>query len=378
MSFSVGEPPRRRADGRHGETVLNHGAMAAPPRDEDLITRLQAQLDVFVATQRDRLADAGPEAAALLDAAHAAVSGGKRLRAAYCYWAWRAAGGSIEDDRPIVAGAALEWLQASALAHDDVIDESDTRRGRPSAHRAFATQHRVRGWRGDAGHYGVGAAILLGDLMLSWADETFAPLRTSTEAGGHFDACKSEVVAGQFLDVVAEAAGDPSVESAMRVVRYKAAKYTVERPLLIGATLAGASPVLVESLRGFGLPIGEAFQLRDDVLGVFGDAAVTGKPAGDDLRAGKRTVLIARAYERSDAAQRTTLDDLVGDPRLDSAGVERVRDVVRETGALTAVEEHITTLHDTALQALDAAPIIDEVARKSLTQLAERTVQRER
>jgi geranylgeranyl diphosphate synthase, type I len=354
------------------------GAMAAPPRDEDLIARVRSQLDSFVAVQRDRLAEAGPGAAALLDAAHAGVSGGKRLRAAYCYWGWRAAGGSTGDDRPIIAGAALEWLQASALVHDDVIDESATRRGRPAAHRAFADQHRDSGWRGDASHYGTGAAILLGDLMLSWADETFGPCRSSAAASAHFDACKSEVVAGQFLDVRSEAAADPTVESAMRVVRFKAAKYTVERPLLIGATLADAGPALVEALRGFGLPVGEAFQLRDDVLGMFGDATVTGKPAGDDIRAGKRTVLLARAYERGTSTQRATLDALVGDPRLDADGVDQVRDIVRTTGALSAVEEHIAGLHDAALRALDAAPLAEEVARKALTELAERSVQRER
>jgi geranylgeranyl diphosphate synthase, type I len=354
------------------------GAMAPPPRDEDLIARVQSHLDSFVAVQRDRLAEAGPGAAALIDAAHAGVSGGKRLRAAYCYWGWRAAGGSAEDDRPIMAGAALEWLQASALVHDDVIDESATRRGRPAAHRAFADQHRDRGWRGDAGHYGAGAAILLGDLMLSWSDETFGPCRGSAAAGAHFDACKSEVVAGQFLDVTTEAAADPTVESAMRVVRFKAAKYTVERPLLIGATLAGAERSLIEGLSRFGLPVGEAFQLRDDVLGMFGDASVTGKPAGDDIRAGKRTVLLARAYERTTPDQRTTLDDLVGDPRLDTDGVDRVRSIVRTTGALSAVEEHIADLLDVALRTLDGAPLADEVARKALTELAERSVQRDR
>ncbi len=351
--------------------------MAAPPRD-DLIAQVQANLDAFVAVQRHRLADAGPEAAALLDAAQVSVSGGKRLRAAYCYWGWRAAGGSPRDDQPIAAGAALEWLQASALAHDDVIDESDTRRGRPAAHRAFAAQHLDRGWRGDPQHYGTGAAILLGDLMLSWADETFGPCRHSDTAAAHFDACKSEVVAGQFLDVVAEAAADPTVESAMRVVRYKAAKYTVERPLLIGTTLAGAGPALVEAMSGFGLPVGEAFQLRDDVLGMFGDAAVTGKPAGDDIRAGKRTVLVARAYEQADPAQRAILDDSVGDPELDADGVDHVRDVVRATGALAAVEEHIEMLHHAALEALDRTPLGDDSARVALVELAERSVQRER
>ncbi len=355
------------------------GAMAASPRAEDLTEQVQAALDSFVASQRARLADAGPEAAALIDAAQHSVTGGKRLRAAYCYWGWRAAGGSPGSDRPVVAGAALEWLQASALVHDDVIDGSDTRRGRPAAHRAFATQHAERAFRGDSLRFGVGAAVLLGDLMLSWADETFrAAVGADAAAATHFDACKTEVVAGQFLDVVAEAAADPSVESAMRVVRFKAAKYTVERPLLIGATLARADRALCDALSGFGVPIGEAFQLRDDVLGAFGDASVTGKPAGDDLRSGKRTVLVARAYERADPTQRRLLDAMIGDVALDADDVDRVRGVLRSTGALAAVETQIDELHEVALSALDAAPVADEDARKALITLAERSIRRDR
>jgi geranylgeranyl diphosphate synthase, type I len=354
----------------------------AEPRAEDVIDRVQAALDSFVATQRDRLADAGPEAAALIDAARRSVSGGKRLRAAYCYWGWRAAGGSPSSDRPVIAGAALEWLQASALVHDDVIDESDTRRGRPAAHQAFAAQHEERAFRGDPLRFGIGAAVLLGDLMLSWADEMFRAAADTeadaADAAAHFDACKSEVVAGQFLDVVAEAAADPTVESAMRVVRFKAAKYTVERPLLIGATLAGADQTLGAALSGFGLPVGEAFQLRDDVLGAFGDASVTGKPAGDDLRSGKRTVLVARAYERADAEQRNLLDTTVGDPALTTDDVDRVRAVLRSTGALAAVETQIEQLHGRALGVLDAAPLADEDARKALITLAERSIRRDR
>ena len=342
--------------------------MAAPPRD-DLIAQVQANLDAFVAVQRHRLADAGPEAAALLDAAQVSVSGGKRLRAAYCYWGWRAAGGSPGDDQPIAAGAALEWLQASALAHDDVIDESDTRRGRPAAHRAFAAQHLDRGWRGDPQHYGTGAAILLGDLMLSWADETFGPCRHSDTAAAHFDACKSEVVAGQFLDVVAEAAADPTVESAMRVVRYKAAKYTVERPLLIGTTLAGAGPALVEAMSGFGLPVGEAFQLRDDILGVFGDPSQTGKPAGDDLREGKRTYLVAAAFAAADPATSAQLRAGLGDPGLDETGVARLREIILSTGALARTEERIANLTEASLAAVSRVRLAGGTAQM-LTELA--------
>lgn len=357
------------------------GGMADSLRDDDLIERVQARLDSFVAGQRDRLADAGPKAAALIDAAQVSVSGGKRLRAAYCYWAWRAAGGSPADDRPIHAAAALEWLQASALAHDDIIDDSDTRRGRPAAHREFADQHRDRGWHGDSNRFGVGAAVLLGDLMLSWADESFGPCRlgpTGPAAAAHFDAGKTEVAAGQYLDMLAEAAADPTVESAMLVVRYKAAKYTVERPLLIGASLAGGDTGLLTAMSDFGLPLGEAFQLRDDILGAFGDAEVIGKPAGDDFRAGKRTVLVARAYEGADARQRAVLDASIGAAGLDAAGVDRVREIIGSTGALDAVERHITDLYDRAIGALDAAPLVEEAARKPLRELAERSVHRER
>jgi geranylgeranyl diphosphate synthase, type I len=168
------------------------------------------------------------------------------------------------------------------------------------------------------------------------------------------------------------------VETAMLVIRYKAAKYTVERPLLIGAALAGASDDLLAALRDFGLPLGEAFQLRDDVLGAFGDSEVTGKPAGDDFRAGKRTVLVARAYERAAADQRTVLDATIGDATLSADGVGRVREILRSTGALEAVERHITDLYDAAVRALDAAPLADETARKALAGLAERSVRRER
>jgi len=342
--------------------------------------RVQVELESFAARQRRRLLEAGPHAGALVDAAVASVSGGKRLRAAFCHQGWRAAGG---DDDPglLRAAAALEWLQASALVHDDLIDGSDTRRGRPSMHRRFAAEHRAAGWRGDARAYGDGAAILLGDLMLSWTDEMVRtcglPPDRVAAALPFLDACRAEVVAGQFLDVVSQASGACDLDSAMRVVRFKSAKYTVERPLHLGAALAGADDTLIEALSAFGLPVGEAFQLRDDILGVFGDEALTGKPAGDDLREGKRTVLLAHAHARADSPQRAVLDRLVGEPSLDVAQVQRLREVIVDTGALRAVEAHIAALHEAAMDALDAAPV-SESARESLRELAGRSVSRAR
>jgi geranylgeranyl diphosphate synthase type I len=340
--------------------------------------RVQEALDTFAAGQRDRLAGAGPSAGILVDAALASASGGKRLRASFCSQGWLAAGGD-EDPRVVVAAASLEWLQASALVHDDLIDGSDTRRGRPSMHRHFAAEHRAAGWRGDPHGYGSAAAILLGDLMLTWSDEMFRccglPAERVAAALPYLDACRSEVVAGQFLDVVAQASGSSDVQTAMRVLHFKSAKYTVERPLHLGAALAGADEQLIGALSRFGLPLGEAFQLRDDVLGVFGDEGRTGKPAGDDLREGKRTVLLAHAHIGADDAQRDLLDRLVGQPDLDAGQVEQLRAVIVDTGALQAVEEHIGELHDAAVAALDEAPVAAP-ARTSLRELAERSVRR--
>lgn len=348
----------------------------------DLATVVQSELDAFVDRQRGELGDLGPELAPLLDAAQKYVTGGKRLRPAFCYWGWRSAGGDADAQGIVRAAASLEWLQASALVHDDVMDGSDVRRGRPSAHRAFEARHRDANWVGDSAQFGVGGAILLGDLMLSWCGEMFDSCGLDRErivrAAYYLDLCKSEVVGGQFLDLVGQSTGVNSIEQAMRIVRFKAAKYTVERPLHVGAALAGADAAHIAALSDVGVPLGEAFQLRDDVLGVFGDPAVTGKPAGDDLREGKRTVLLARAFENADGAQVRTLSDAIGRPDLDAADIDNLRDVIASTGALTAVEEQIATLEARASSALADAPIRDEAARDAIAALAQRTTRRER
>ena len=214
------------------------------------------------------------------------------------------------------ACASLELLHASALVHDDYMDASDVRRGRPATHRAFEQIHRERGWAASPEQYGASAAILLGDLLLSWSDELLRtcglPAERVLEALGYFDLTRSEVVTGQFLDVSAQARGAADVDTAMTVLRYKSAKYSIERPLHIGAALAGASPEMITQLSRFGLPLGEAFQLRDDLLGVFGDPAVTGKPAGDDLIEGKRTVLVSLALDALPVADAKVLDSALG------------------------------------------------------------------
>ena len=305
------------------------------------------------------------------------LSGGKRLRPAFCYWGWRGAGGDANnpalDESAIRAAASLEFLQACALIHDDVMDCSDTRRGRPAVHHRFASLHRESEWLGSPETFGVGSAILLGDLCLSWADQMLLTSGMSADALGRakvvYDEMRTELMAGQYLDLLEQARGGGSIERALRVVQYKSAKYTIERPLHIGAALAGASPQLTDAYTAYGLPLGEAFQMRDDVLGVFGDPKETGKPAGDDLREGKRTVLIATALDRASAAQATIIRTHLGDPELDATGLEALRSVIRDTGALAFVEQHIQARLDDALAA-SASPLIEPVAQRFLTDLA--------
>ncbi|WP_332662547.1 polyprenyl synthetase family protein [Aeromicrobium sp.] len=314
-------------------------------------TRIDHTLESFVAGQRELLSELGPDLEGLADAAIGFVAGGKRLRPQFCYAGWLVAGGDPDEPGIVTAAAALEWLQASALVHDDLMDGSDTRRGRPSVHRAFEGLHRAESRHGDPVGFGTSAAVLLGDLLLSWCDELFRSngLPHTDKAFGFLDLCKTEVVAGQFLDVAGQTRESLSVAEAMTVVRYKSAKYTVERPLHIGAALAGADPDLIAALTDVALPLGEAFQLRDDVLGVFGDPDLTGKPAGDDLREGKRTVLVARTAELTDDAGRELLRTSLGT----SDGVEAVRDLIRTSGALAAVEEDIARLEASADEAID-------------------------
>jgi len=359
---------------------------ASPVDRCGLRARVSAELAAFLDGQEALLdkisADLAPVVAALRDF----LDGGKRMRPAFCYWGWQAAGGAqtqATDAEPAIvrAAAALELLQASALIHDDYMDGSDTRRGAPAIHRRFEALHRRGGWAGEPERFGAAAAILLGDITLTWCDEMFTRCGLDAArihaARPVFDLMRSEVMAGQYLDVVAQARGlsvstpRDALARARTVIRYKSAKYTVERPLQLGAALASGTtegPVSA-ALSRFGLPLGEAFQLRDDLLGVFGDPAATGKPAGDDLREGKQTVLVALAAQRATAAQAEILRSGLGDPALDEAGVERLRSVITRTGALGEVEARIAGLTDTALAALAAAPITAR-AREVLAELA--------
>ena len=339
--------------------------------------RVRAALMEFLDDKAEQLTALGPDAGRLVDEARASVTGGKRFRAAFCYWGHLAVDpGTVDrpdDEAALVrACASLELLHASALVHDDLMDASDTRRGRAATHRQFEADHKAAGWRGDHEQYGAAAAILLGDLLLTWSDELLRGCGLPTDrveaALDVFDRCRTEVIAGQFLDVSVQARAAADVDAAMTVLRYKSAKYSIERPLHIGAALAGAGRRTMSELTAFGLPLGEAFQLRDDLLGAFGDPATTGKPAGDDLIEGKRTVLVALALDAAEPAEAKLLHESLGSA-LEPAEVAQLLRIIDESGAHAQVEGVIAELAARAVAALERAEV-DARARGVLRGLA--------
>ncbi len=347
----------------------------------------------------------GEDAALLIDAAARSLRGGKRLRAAFCYWGWRAVVDAQNDASPgdapahdvspdaadetavVTVAAALEVFQSAALAHDDIIDNSDTRRGQPSSHRALEALHGANGWAGDGGAFGRAAALLLGDLLVAWSDDLLeegleqvvdAAARRRTRA--EYATMRRDVTLGQFLDIAEESAfvvspGAEHLERALRVASYKSARYSVQQPLTIGGALAGGTEAQLAALAAFGYPIGMAFQLRDDVLGVFGDERLTGKPTGDDLREGKRTALIAITREALPVADREHLDALLGDPNLDAEQIAALQAMIVATGGLDEVERRIDEYAQLAEAAL-ADPLLGASARGVLRTLAVKATRR--
>ncbi len=288
-------------------------------------------------------------AAELLETARALLCGGKRTRASLLWAGYRCAtGGGAEP--AVRAGAALELYQASALVHDDVIDDSPTRRGVPAAHTAFRARHRSQGWLGSDAEFGTAGAIVLGDLILSQASVEFHGASHLVEEGagsralGQFLKMTVEVAFGQYLDIRAEhqplAVTDEAIDSALGVLRHKSASYSVEFPLAIGALLGGGSPELAAQLRRIGRPLGEAFQMRDDDLGIFGDPELTGKPACGDIAEGKRTVLLALTRELATDTDRQWLDSMLGG-EVAGKDVARLRQVVSGSGARARHEQMI-------------------------------------
>jgi geranylgeranyl diphosphate synthase type I len=354
-----------------------------------LVDRVQNRIASFLAERSSILAAIAGDLAPLAEFSRQFLSGGKRFRAQFAYWGWRAAGG--EDDSHametiVQVASSLELFQAAALVHDDIIDSSDMRRGAPSAHKRFETFHRESGFTGSPEEFGRAAAILLGDLLLGWSDEFLDDALESATAQvrrgvrRQFNRMRTDVMAGQYLDILEERAWlrmpeAELLERAQRVIVYKSAKYSVEAPLLIGAALAEARPAQLETLSAFGLPLGIAYQLRDDLLGVFGDSAVTGKPSGDDLREGKRTVLIAVARRSLPASARRVLDELLGDPALSADQVGTLQRTILECGAVDEVEGMIDRHVERANGALDEAAL-DGAAVEHLRSMTRRVTER--
>ena len=324
-----------------------------PPAELAAIAaRVQARLSEILAAERSEWAALDPSLDEPLgDLADMVLGGGKRIRPAYCHWGWLLGGGDPDGDGALDAGCALEILHAFALAHDDVMDASPTRRGAPTVWRKFVQRHRDRGWHGEDRRFGEAAAVLVGDMAMVLADRTLGPVSTETRAV--WDALRTELNMGQFLDVVGSAHRSATADQARRIIEHKTARYTVVRPLQLGAAVAGRAG-LAEPLAHHGRPVGMAFQLRDDVLGAFGDPAHTGKPVGDDLREGKPTLLMAMARAGATPAQLRVLDSAGSD--MDDETVAAVQQVIVDTGALAGLESEIAALLDEALDALAALP----------------------
>jgi geranylgeranyl diphosphate synthase type I len=348
---------------------------AAPASLAEIAPRIDARMLALLESEVQRWTAADPELNEPLSALRDLVlAGGKRLRPAFCHWAFVGAGGDPSDPRVVDAGAAIEMLHTFALIHDDIMDGSSVRRGSDTIHVAFEQLHALEEWRGEGRRFGEGVAVLVGDLAFVYADQLLA----SAPAGAVqvFNELRIEVNVGQYLDLVGTAKGHVGRGAAARISRYKSGKYTVERPLHLGAALAGRLDPLALPLSRFGLPLGEAFQLRDDLLGVFGDEKITGKPVGEDLREGKPTVLYATALECAGHQGRRLLSRY-GAPDLEEHEIVLLQQLLVDCGAVDRIEAEIDELVATARQALDAAPLRPE-AKVALGELAEFVAGRDR
>jgi geranylgeranyl diphosphate synthase type I len=331
---------------------------APPPSLAPIATAVGRRIETLLEAEQARWAAIDPALEEAYLALRAIIAGGKKLRPAFCHWAWVGAGGDPDATSIVDAGAALELLHTFALIHDDIMDDANLRHGLTCVHVDFAARHRQRQWQGESRRFGDGAAILIGDVAFVYADQLLQGAPAAAQQV--FTELRLEVNVGQYLDLLGTATRHPTVEQARTIAVYKSGKYTFERPLHLGAALAGRLAELQQPLTRFGVPLGEAFQLRDDLLDVFGDSAVLGKPVGQDLRSGKPTCLLAIGLARASDAEAKTLAS--GDP-------DAMREVLVKTGAREEVEERIDRLRAAALDALAEAPI-EESAHRELQALA--------
>ena len=369
---------------------------------ENLLIQVQSNLDSFCEKQRGEFEAISTDLVPVVDYTQSLLQGGKRFRALFCYWSWRAAltdapyhqsEQEIADSEAAIAGiaASLEMFHAAALVHDDLLDQSDTRRGAPAIHKRFESLHSDKQWAGSAERFGVAGSVLVGDLMLGWSSEIFgnallhSPNREIESAcRDEFSLMRVEVMAGQYLDVLEENAAttrsvSEGVGRAEKVILYKTAKYSIEAPLRIGAAFAGADEDTLGTFTRFGIPLGIAFQLRDDILGVYGDPSITGKPAGDDLREGKRTVLVAltkEALTERSPSMADAFEELLTARELDANQISFMQKLIQDSGALSKTERMISELADRSLEALDAANL-EPSAKAVLRTLALKVINRD-
>lgn len=348
----------------------------APPSLRLIADRVAARLDAVLTPELDRWAALDADLREpMAEIRRLVLSGGKRLRPAFCTWGYVAVGG--DQHAPIVtdAGAAFELMHAFALFHDDVMDDADSRRGEATTHTVYSGRHADNGWSGESRRFGEGMAILIGDLAFVYADQLLAD--ANQVAWRIWNELRIELNVGQVLDVLGSVRGVRDVAQAERICRYKSGKYTIERPLHLGAALADPDrfELVAPALSAYGLPLGDAFQMRDDVMGAFGDTAATGKPVGGDLREGKPTPLLARALAAASDAQAAVLAT-VGRPDLADRDVADIQQTIVDTGALSDLESTIARLTSEAIEAIEAADI-DDTARDELVALAAFVSQRE-
>ncbi|MEY4276206.1 MAG: hypothetical protein RIS26_669 [Actinomycetota bacterium] len=364
-----------------------------------LVDLVERRLADFCDSKRGQLQEVDPELSHVIDFIQSLLTGGKRFRALFAYWSWVSCLPISETQLDEAAKersaaalveicAALEMFHAAALVHDDLLDNSDSRRGAPAVHKRFEQLHLANGWAGSAQRFGQAGSVLAGDLMLGWSSELFdAGVKRSPNASiawacrDEFAKMRVEVMAGQYLDILEENAGptrnhDEAIGRANRVMLYKTAKYSIEAPLLIGASFCGASHETLRGLSAFAIPLGLAFQLRDDVLGVFGAPEVTGKPAGDDLREGKRTVLVALARQSLELSTVKLFDELMTNRELTDNQVKLLQETIRSSGSLAKVEQMIEELGNESLATLKQLQL-DDFGKKHLETLALKVINRD-
>ncbi|WP_330255925.1 polyprenyl synthetase family protein [Nocardia sp. NBC_00565] len=330
--------------------------------------RVDAALEQFVGQESDQFLAIDPQLRPVADQIVVATTHGKRMRAAFCYWGWRAAG-QPDSDALVRAAAAMELVHAAASVHDDIIDDSPLRHGLPTAHVTLREALRDRPSSKSSAR---ALAMLVGDMLMALGGQLFVasglPSAYLSRARPLWASLARELIAGECLEILCTGAA-PDIAESLKVVRYKTAKYTVEQPLLIGGALAGAHPRLLKAFSAYGLPLGEAFQLRDDLLGLFGDPARTGKANLDDLRTRRPTALLAETWQAADHSQRKQLRRLLNRRDASDDDLHEIRDLMTRVRAPARIEAMITARVEEATSALGGVDVAAHAAR-ALTELA--------